>query len=83
MANKQAGKRTAPHTEIDLIADAMTAKGISMNSLADQTGIPYPSIRRSLKAGRSLTLNELRKIAAALDTTPSTLLPTTFTQDAA
>ena len=75
MANKQPVTLPGQETEIDLITNAMNGKGVSMNALADQTGIPYPTIRRSLKAGRSLTLEELRKIAAALDTTPSALLP--------
>lgn len=85
MASKEAVKFPATETEIDLIEAAREAKGISMNALADATGIPYPTLRRSLKGGRALNLVELRKIAATLEVQPSQLLPADLTaaQDAA
>jgi lambda repressor-like predicted transcriptional regulator len=85
MASKEAVQNPANETEIDLINATREAKGISMNALADATGIPYPTLRRSLKGGRALNLLELRAIAATLEVQPSQLLPADLTaaQDAA
>ena len=85
MANKQPVKHPGHETEIDLITHAMDGQGTSINALADKTGIPYATLRRSLKAGRALNLHELRAIATALNVTPSQLLPADLTahQDAA
>lgn len=82
MAKKQAVQHPANKTEIDLIEAAREEKGISMNALADQTGIPYATLRRSLKGSRSLNLIELRTIASTLGVTPSQLLPADLTQSA-
>lgn len=75
MAKTSSGNQPTNETEIDLINQVLADKDISMNSLADHTGIPYSSIRRSLKNGRPLTFPELRKIAAATGVWPSELLP--------
>jgi len=83
MASQEAVQQPATQTEVDLINTELDARDISMNALADQTGIPYATLRRSLKAGRALNLSELRKIAATLGVQPSQLLPAEFTRDAA
>jgi lambda repressor-like predicted transcriptional regulator len=83
MANTNNTGTIAAETEIDLISKTLNDKGISMNALADQTGIPYSSIRRSLKSDRPLNLIEIRKIAAALNVQPSALLPADLSRDAA
>lgn len=85
MANTTAGEQPNPKTEIDLINQALADKNISMNALADNTGIAYATLRRSLKGGRQLNLGELRTIAAALGVYPSDILPADLTgkQDAA
>lgn len=75
MAKTTAGKQPTTETEIDLINQVLADKDISMNHLADETGIPYATLRRSLKAGRALNLIELRKIAASIGVQPSELLP--------
>lgn len=75
MAKTHAGEQPTNQTEIDLINQALADKDISMNALADDTGIPYSSLRRSLKGGRALNLIEIRKIAAALGVWPSDILP--------
>lgn len=75
MAKSTAGKQPTHKTEIDLINQVLVDKSISMNALADNTGIPYSSLRRSLKGGRALNLIEIRAIAAALDVWPSDILP--------
>lgn len=75
MASKQAVQSRPPETEIDLINTEMEAKGISINALADQAGIPYATLRRSLKGARAINLLELRSIAGAIGIPPSHLLP--------
>jgi len=64
-----------PPTEIDLINQVLADKGVSKNSLADQTSIPYKTLCRRLEGDGLLTLVELRKIAAALKVWPSEILP--------
>lgn len=66
--------KTTP-TEIDLINQVLADKGVSKNSLADQTSIPYKTLCRRLEGDGLLTLKELRKIAAALKVWPSDILP--------
>lgn len=86
MTKALAGKQPTDQTEIDLINQTLTNKGVSINTLADETGIPFATLRRSLKNGRPLNLLELRKIAAALNVWPSDILPadlTTKEEDAA
>lgn len=78
MANNKTGKYLPPPTEIDLINQTMIDKGVSKNSLADQTGIPYKTLCRRLDGDGLLTFTEFRKIAAALNTWPSQLLPDTL-----
>ena len=66
------------------ITNALIVKGINVRSLSDETGISYPTLRRSLKGGRSLSFREFRSIAAVLDVPPSALLPDAFSnRDAA
>lgn len=79
MANTTAGEQPKAPTEIDLINQALADNNTSMNALADETGIPYSTIRRSLKGGRALTIPEIRSIAAALGVWPSDLLPDDIT----
>lgn len=76
MAKTNAGKQP---TENDLINQVLADKDISMNALADTTGIPYSSLRRSLKGNRALNLIEIRAIAAALEVWPSDILPEELT----
>lgn len=48
----------------------MTELKISVKALADTTAIPRMTLTRRLTDPASLTLNELERIAAALDTSP-------------
>ncbi len=85
MAKTSAGKQPTNQNEIDLINQVLADKGVSKNSLADQTNIPYKTLCRRLEGDGLLTLKELRKIAAALNIWPSDILPAdlTATQHAA
>lgn len=84
MANPQTGANDATDTAIaSLITDALSHKSMSLLALSEETSIAYPTLRRSIKAGRSLSIRELTKIAAALNVHPSTLLPDTLADRAA
>lgn len=63
------------------ITHALIVKNISVRSLSDETGISYPTLRRTLKGGRSLTFHEFNKIAAAIQVHPATLLPPSLTTE--
>ncbi len=80
MAKTIAGNKPTNHTEIDLINQVLNDKGVSKNSLADQTSIPYKTLCRRLEGDGLLTLKELRKIASALQVWPSEILPEDFTE---
>jgi len=78
---------TSPHTpdaEIGgKITNALVVKGTNAKALSDATGIAYPTLRRSLSGGRSLTIRELTSIAEALKILPSALLPDALTHQEA
>jgi transcriptional regulator with XRE-family HTH domain len=57
------------------ISNALIVKNISARHVSDETGISYPTLRRSLKGGRSLTFLEFHKISEVLGVPPSALLP--------
>ena len=75
MATYSTGATDATDAEIGRrIANALIVRNIKVKALSDQTGISYPTLRRSL-TGRSLTIREFGTIAAALSVHPSGLLP--------
>ncbi|MDT0171055.1 helix-turn-helix transcriptional regulator [Pseudarthrobacter sp. BRE9] len=80
MAKTNAGKQPRHVTASELINQVLEDKGVSKNSLADQTNIPYKTLCRRLEGDGLLTLIELRKIAAALQVWPSEILPEDFTE---
>lgn len=75
-----AGATTADAEIGNRITNALIVKGTNIQSLSDATGISYPTLRRSLTGGRSLTIREIGSIAAALEVQPFILLPATLTQ---
>ncbi|WXW93172.1 helix-turn-helix DNA binding domain [Arthrobacter phage BrayBeast] len=84
MSTSQGVANDATDTEIaERITNALIVKGTNVRALSDATGIAYPTLRRSLKGGRSLTFLEFTKIAAAINVKPCALLPSTLTGDAA
>jgi len=60
------------------IANALIVRNVNVRALSDQTGISYPTLRRSLSGGRSLTIREIGSIASALSVQPGVLLPEPF-----
>ena len=63
MTNQTSGERAAPDAHIaHRITETIAAKGTNIHALADETGISYPTLRRSLKGGRSLTFREFGSI---------------------
>lgn len=84
MTTHQTGAASATDAEIgSRIANALIVKGTNVRALSDATGISYPTLRRSLTGGRSLTFLEFAKIASAINIQPSALLPATLTGNAA
>lgn len=76
---------TSPHglnadKEIaDRITNAIIVKNMNVKAISDETGISYPTLRRSLKGGRSFTFAEFCRISEALSIQPSALLPDNLT----
>jgi len=70
----------------DRIMHAMIVKGVTRKALAENTGLSYSKLRRSLEQhradARSFTVEELRKVAAALNVAPSAILPADFMEAA-
>ena len=84
MSTSQAAGANTTDTEIgDRIANALIVKNTNQKALSDATGIAYPTLRRSLSGGRSLTIRELTSIAGVIGVHPSALLPPAITRDAA
>lgn len=84
MTNTDHGAQPSADTEIaERITNALIVKNIKVLALSEETGIAYPTLRRSLKGGRSLTFAEFAKIAAAIGVQPSALLPDSLTSRAA
>lgn len=84
MAISTAGAPDATDAEIgQRIANALIVRNVNVKALSDRTGISYPTLRRSLTGGRSLTIREVGNIAAALSIQPGALLPESLTKDAA
>lgn len=84
MTTPQIGANDATDTEIaNRITNALIIKGTNVRALSDATGISYPTLRRSLKGGRSLTFLEFSKIAAAINVPAATLLPDSLARAAA
>lgn len=76
MTNAMDGADNTPDQEIgSRITNALIIKSTNVKALSEETGISYPTLRRSLTGGRSLTIRELASIASALNIQPSALLP--------
>lgn len=69
------------------IKNALIVKGINQEDLAREAGLSYSTLRRSLDQKRddrrSLTVQQIGKIADALEVHPSVLMPATFAGDVA
>lgn len=83
MINQQHGVPDASDVEIgNRIASAMLIKSINASQLSEQTGISYPTLRRSLKGFRSFSFLEFGRIARALGIPKSALITDEFTDRA-
>jgi len=84
MTNPTGSEAASPDAEIaSRITNALIVKNINVRALSDETGISYPTLRRSLKGGRSFTFSEFGRIAESLGVPPSSLLPETMARGAA
>lgn len=70
---------TVDHEIAERVAKALGTRGVDKKSLAQQVGLSYTTLRRSLEQhrgdNRSFTFRELGKIAEVLEVKPSTLIP--------
>lgn len=85
---KAAGANRADVQIAHQIRNALIVQGINQKELATKTGISFSTLRRSLDQNRedrrSLTIQELAKIAEVIEVPPAALLPASFAgQDAA
>lgn len=69
------------------IRNALIVNGIEHKALAEKSGLSYSTLRRSIDQNRddrrSLTIQELGRIASALHVQPYALLPASITGCAA
>jgi lambda repressor-like predicted transcriptional regulator len=69
------------------IKNALIVQGTNQTALAAKTGIKYTTLRRSLDQARedrrSLTVNEIGRIAEALNIPPAILVPEKFSRQVA
>lgn len=80
---KAAGATQTTDMEIAArITNGLIVRGIDKKSLAEQIGLSYSTLRRSLEQERgdrrSLTIREIGKIAHILEVKPAALLPEEF-----
>lgn len=73
MADHNSAERVA-----QLVAQAMVTAGKSKTWLAEQTGIPYSTLGRKLRAVSEFNYSETFRIAEALGIHPADLVPTEF-----
>lgn len=79
MTTTAAGAGGADQEIAGRITNALILKNLSARHVSDETGISYPTLRRSLKGGRSLSFDEFIKIAGVIGVEPAALLPNTLT----
>lgn len=61
-----------------LVQVAIGDSGRSKRSVSDETGIPYPTLNRKLKAQTEFSFSELFLLAEALGVPPWTFTPGAF-----
>lgn len=64
------------------VASELDRLGQSKRWLADRSGIAYSTLRRKMQASTDFTVTELAAIAAALELSPSVLVPSPRVTDA-
>ena len=79
MSTSQSGNKTATDAEIgERISNALIVKNSNAKALSAETGIAYNRLRTALKGEKSLTVNEIGKIADAIKVRPAVFLPDSF-----
>lgn len=58
----------------DAVSSQLRAAGIAQRTAAEQTGIPFTTLRRRLTGLASFKLSELARLAALLDVTVAALI---------
>ena len=65
------------------IRHALLDAGRTKRAVADETGIPYPTLNRKISGKRDFTLSELLSIAEATNPPPAAFIPPQFRPGAA
>lgn len=65
-----------------LVREAIVDSGRSKRSVSDESGIPYPTLNRKLKAQTEFTFVELYLLARTLGVPPWRFTPGEFTRPA-
>lgn len=65
------------------VAEALIVKRVTVKALAEELGMSYSTMRRTLSGERSFTLRQLRHVAQTLGIKPAILLPDEIAEDVA
>lgn len=65
------------------VSEALIVKRITVKAMAEELGISYSTMRRTLSGERSFTIRQIRHVARALSIKPAILLPEEMAEDVA
>lgn len=76
--------KSAADVEVgERVAEALIVKRVTVKSMAQELGMSYSTMRRTLGGERSFTIRQLRQVAQSLSIKPAALLPEQIIEDAA
>lgn len=65
------------------VAEALIVKRVTVKALAEELGVSYSTMRRTLGGERSFTIRQIRHVARVLNIKPAALLPEKIIEDVA
>lgn len=65
------------------VAEALIVKRVTVKALAEELGVSYSTMRRTIGGERSFTIRQIRHVARVLNIKPTALLPEEIAKDAA
>jgi len=65
------------------VAEALIVKRVTVKAMAEELGMSYSTMRRTLGGERSFTIRQIRQVARALNVKPGALLPEEIAEDVA
>lgn len=72
--------QTVANDSARLVQEAIEDSGRSKRSVSDETGIPYPTLNRKLKAQTEFSFTELFLLSEALGVPPWKFTPAVFSK---